>query len=869
MLRKLSTSIFLILFISLGYAQESDYDSMPVIDYKKGQDLIIKDVQVSGIKYLDKNILVSLSGLNPGKTITFPSDEVTNAVQKLWDQGLFSDVKISILEIIGDSVNLDIYLQERHRLSELEIFGMKKGKVNDLKEDLELKRGMQVNENLLNNTERVIKNYLYDKKFLNAKIDIVQVDDTIVGMNNIKLFIYVDKGKKVKIQEIDFEGNIVFNENKLRRVMKKTKKKNLNFFAPSKFIDDLYVEDKINIIKKYNTLGYRDAEIVSDSTYKINEKRIGIKIDIFEGNQYFIRDINWVGNTKYSSETLDLALKINKGEPYDPELIDSRLSFEEDALSNLYLDYGYLFFNVSPVISAIENDSVDLQMRIFEGDRVRLNKVNINGNTKTNEYVIRRELKTKPGDLFSKADIMRSQRELAQLGFFDPEQFGIEPVNINQSEGLVDLDYTMVEKSTDMLEISGGWGANMFVGTLGVRFSNFSTKNAFSKGSWKPIPSGDGQTLSLRASTNGKYYSTYSISFVEPWLGGKKPNSFSVSAYHSVQRRTNYFYEVGEEYMKVTGVSIGLGQRLKKPDDYFTLSNAINYQRYDLNEWAGFIVNNGNANNFSISTTFGRSSVDAPIYPRRGSSFSLTLQLTPPYSLFKESKFWELNEDEIQDAEDYAIINYSSSGDWNSLSDEDQDIYIENVIYSRENTTKYNWVEYHKWKYNGKWFLRIWKDLVLAANTEFGYLGYYNKDIGYTPFGRFDVGGDGLSGYSLYGVETIGLRGYENGSLTPKDFRGSDAGNIYEKINFELRYPVSLKPQAVVYVLGFVEAGNAWQDFNSFNPFQIKRSAGIGIRAFLPMFGLLGIDWGYGFDEIPAQPDANGGQFHFIIGQQF
>jgi outer membrane protein insertion porin family len=865
MLKKFSTSILFVLIIILGYAQIPKYDLLPVIDYKKGQDLIIKDVQVTGIKYLDENILVNLSGLEQGKKITIPGDDITDAIQKLWEQGLFSDVKISIVDIIGDSVNLDIYLQERHRISDLEIYGLKKGHVNDIKEKLELKRGMQITENLINNTERIIKEFLFDKKFLNAKIDIVQVDDTLVKMNNIKLHIYVDKGEKVKIEEINFEGNSVFKEGKLKRVMKKTKKKNLNIFVGSKFVKELYNEDKEKLIKKYNSLGYRDAEISFDSVYVINDKRIGIKIGIKEGNQYFIDDINWIGNTKYNSETLNASLKINKGDPYDPELIAQRLNTDEDAVSNLYLDFGHLFFRITPVISNIENDSVDIQMRIFEGDRVRLNKINIKGNTKTNEYVIRRELMTRPGDLFSKADIVRSQRELAQLGYFDPEQFGIEPVNINQAEGLVDLDYTMVEKSTDMLEVSGGWGANMFVGTLGVRFSNFSAKNMFKKNSWKPIPSGDGQTLALRAQTNGKYYSTYSASFIEPWLGGKKPNSFSVSAYHSVQKRTNFLFEVGEEYMKVTGVSVGLGQRLQWPDNYFTLMNSINYQRYDLNDWTGFIINDGNANNLSISTTFARNSTDQPIYPRSGSSFALTLQFTPPYSLFKDDDFWALTTDEVSIAGEAAKEDY----DWETLSEAQQEYAIDREIYSMENTKKFKWVEYHKWKYSGKWYLRVWKDLVLATNTEFGYLGYYNKNIGYTPFGRFNVGGDGLSGYSLYGVETIGLRGYENGSLTPTGLDGADAGNVYEKISFELRYPISLKPQAVVYILGFVEAGNAWKSINEYNPFNVKRSAGLGLRAYLPMFGLLGVDWGYGFDEIPSQSDANGSQFHFVIGQQF
>ncbi len=873
MLKRLIPVIIISILSIQLLAQEVNYSSLPVANYKAPQEYVIKDISVAGIKYLDKNILVNLSGLSVGQEITVPGDDITNAIQKLWDQGLFSDVKITVTDEVMDSVSLEIFLLERKRLSELEISGLKKGKESDIREKLELKRGMQVTENLINSAKKTIQDYLYNKKFLNAKVDIVQVDDTTASLNNVKLKIYIDKGEKVKIKDINFKGNTVFSDGKLRRTMKETKKVNLNFFKPSKFIDDLYEEDKEKIIAEYNAEGYRDAEIVKDSIYVVNEKRIAIDIEINEGDQYFFRKIDWVGNTKYSSELLSRALKIQKGDPYDIEMLNERLKYAEDAVSNLYLDHGYLFFNVSPSVQKIENDSVDVQLRIYEGKRVSLSEIRIAGNTKTNEHVIRREMYTRPGQLFSKSDIVRSQRELAQLDFFDPEQFGVEPTNINQAEGTVDLEYTVVEKSTDQLEVSGGWGAGMFVGTLGLRFNNFSARKLFEKGAWKPIPSGDGQTLSLRAQTNGQYYSAYSFNFVEPWFGGKKPNSFSVSAYYTIQKNTNYFYEVGDEFIKILGASIGLGQRLKWPDDYFTISNSINYQRYSLNEWGGFIINNGDANNLSLTTTLARNSTDQIIYPRSGSSFSLSLQITPPYSLFKGDNFWKLSQSELDEiALQNEAINEENAEirEWNENNPDDQRPFKQGVSVDEiENKEKFKWVEYHKWKYKGAWYLRVWDDLVLATNTEFGYLGYYNENIGYTPFGRFDLGGDGLSGYSLYGVETIALRGYENGSLTPRDDNGRKAGNVYQKINFELRYPVALKPQATVYILAFAEAGNAWSDINNYNPFKIKRSAGVGLRAFLPMFGLLGVDWGYGFDNIPGVEDANGSQFHFVIGQQF
>jgi outer membrane protein insertion porin family len=809
--------------LAQGQAEDSE-----VIDYSSPQEYYIKSIDVQGVRYLDKEILANLSGLRRGQRVTIPGEKITQAINNLWSQGLFSDVKIYAQEFERDSVTLGIFLQEQPRLSGFDITGVRKREEKDIREDLKLKQGSQVNTNVLNNIRETIKEYFYDKKFLNTEIDITRVDDTTRN-NRVALRIRVDKNEKVKIKDITFSGNQVFDDGELRRSMEHTHKKNWNIFQGSKFLPEKYEEDKEKILEKYRNNGYRDARIVDDTVYAVSEDRIKIHMEIHEGKQYFFDDINWTGNTVYPSEALMNQLKIDEGDPFDMSLLNERINAAEDAVGNMYLDNGYLFFNANPVITQIDDDSVDVEIRIHEGKQARLNRIIIEGNTKTNEHVVRRELRTQPGDLFNRSAIQRSQRELAQLGFFDPEQMGIEPININQSRGEVDLNYKVVEKPSDQLEISGGWGAGMFVGTVGITFNNFSARRIFDKEAWTPVPSGDGQTLSLRARTNGRYYKNYSVSFVEPWLGGEKPNQFSVSAYHSVQNTASYFYQQDTSHFKITGGSIGLQQRLQWPDDYFILRNSLSFERYNLRDWyrGSFIIEDGIANNFSFSTTFGRNSVSQPIYPRGGSKFMLTLKLTPPYSLFTD-------------------INYRTASQ----------------------KVKYNWIEYHKWKFKSEWYQSLIGDLVLAFNGEFGYLGYYNSDIGHSPFGTFDVGGDGISGYNLYGRETIALRGYENSSLTPI-VNGKKAGNIYERTYMELRYPVSLKRQATIYVLGFVEAGNAWYNFDEFDPLSLKRSAGIGLRAFLPMFGLLGIDWGYGFDEIPGRPDANGGQFHFVIGQQF
>jgi len=622
--------------------------------------------------------------------------------------------------------------------------------------------------------------------------------------------------------------------------MKNTKEKDWNIFKGSKYIEADFKEDKQSINEKYNQNGYRDIKIVKDSISVLNDKKINLYIKIEEGHKYYYRNITWVGNTKYPSELLDAWLGVKKGDPFDQSLLDNRIIFDENppSISTRYMDDGYLFSSINPVEVLIENDSIDLEIRIYEGQPATINKIIIKGNTKTNEHVIRRELRTKPGQLFSKTNIIRSIRELAQLGHFDPEKITPNPIS-NPAEGTVDLEYILEEATTDRFEVSGGWGANMLVGTIGITFGNFSIRKIFSRDAWHPVPSGDGQTLSIRAQSNGNYYQSYNMTFIEPWLGGKKPNSLSISFFTTVQSNGRSKGELNRKSITTSGASIGIGRRLSWPDDYFVLYNEISYHNYELNNWDSyFLFSNGISKNLSFKTTFSRnSSGPSRIYPITGSNFSLSLQLTPPYSAF-------------------------SNKDYSLLPDNE----------------KYKWIEYHKWLFTASTFSTLAGfsrklKLVVNVKAQFGYLGKYNDGIGPSPFEGFDLGGDGMIAYSLYGRQIIAMRGYEDGSLTPTR-KGTDgilkkAGNIYNKLTVELRFPLSLNPQATIYGLVFLEAGNAWYDFSEFNPFSIKRSAGLGLRAFLPMFGMLGIDWGYGFDEIPGKPGANKGQFHFVIGQQF
>ncbi len=643
----------------------------------------------------------------------------------------------------------------------------------------------------------------------------------------------------MKITEIIFVGNENYDAKRLRRTMKNTKEKNLNFFKASKYVGDKFDEDKERLYTFYNDNGFRDFALLSDSIYPVSEDRVGLLIKINEGNQYFLRNINWVGNSVYRKEDLDKVFNIEKGSVYNQSLIYDRLNGSggaQDAVSSLYLDYGYLFSRLVPVEANVENDSIDLEIRIFEGDQAYLNNITISGNTRTNEHVARRELHTLPGDLFSKDKIIRSIRQLGVLGHFDPEKINPTPLP-DPTNGTVDLLYKLEEKANDQFEVSGGWGAGMLVGTVGVRFNNFAMRNFFNLKQWRPYPSGDGQSLSIRAQSNGRIYQSYNVSFVEPWLGGNKPNTFSVSLYRSLMTNGRKKGEDGRQSMIIDGATIGLGKRLEWPDDYFSLYGELSYQRYNLNNYSvyRFLFENGSSNLFSLTARLTRFSTSPNlIYPRSGSTFTLSVQATPPYSIITGR---------------------------NMLNAPDE--------------IKYNWIEFHKWIFKADYYFPVSRNdkLVLNSRFAFGYLGFYNKDIGPSPFENFYLGGDGMTGYSFYGREVIALRGYTNGSLTPSDpVRGVSSGNVYTKITFELRYPISLNPQATIFGLAFLEAGRAWYQLKDYNPFRMNRSAGIGIRANLPMFGLLGVDWGYGFDEVPEPanyPNANKSQFHFVIGQQF
>ena len=816
------------------YAQEKQ----DIIDFMSPEDFVVGGVTVTGVRFLDINALIGISGLRLGQEITLPGDAVTTAVQKLWLQGLFSDVRISIAKTVSDTVYLDIFLQERPRISSVRFEGLKKSETQDIVEKINLPVGSQVTAYLINTAKKIIKDHFIEKGFYNTEVDFIQKDDPDQP-NNVILTIKVDKKEKVKIGDITFVGNEFFDAKKLRRQMKGTKKKNINFFRTSKYIGEKYKEDKEKLFTFYNDNGFKDFTILSDSLYPISEDRIALLIKISEGKQYFLRNVDWVGNSVYRKEDLAKVFNVKKGSIYNQSLISDRLngsSGAEDAVSNMYQNYGYLFSRLTPVELKIDNDSIDLEIRIYEGDQAYLNNVIIAGNTRTNEHVARRELYTLPGELFSKENIIRSVRQLGVLGHFDPEKINPTPL-ADITNGTVDLLYKLEEKANDQFEVSGGWGAGMLVGTVGVRFNNFAMRNFFNLKEWKPYPSGDGQSLSIRAQSNGRIYQSYNVSFVEPWLGGKNPNTFSISAYRSLMTNGKKRGEDGRQSMIIDGATIGLGKRLEWPDDYFSLYGELSYQRYSLNNYNQFrfLFENGTSNLISLSAKLTRFSTSPNlIYPRSGSSFTLSLQATPPYS---------------------AISGTNMS---NALDE-----------------VKYKWIEFHKWTFKSDYYFPLTRNdkMVLNARFAFGYLGFYNKDIGPSPFENYTLGGDGMTGYSFYGSEIISLRGYTNRSLTPNHpVRGVPSGNVYSKITFELRYPISLNPQATIFGLAFLESGRAWYALKEYNPFKMNRSAGIGLRANLPMFGLLGIDWGYGFDQVPDPlnyPNANKSQFHFVIGQQF
>ena len=813
------------LLIPLSLTAQINIDNnLENISFERPVEYEIAGITVQGIENLDKNAIITLSGLNVGSKIMVPGEKLSKAITKLWDQNLFADISIEVIKVMGSNIFLEIYLEELPKLSKFGFRGASKSEVDKIRDKIELTRGKIVTENIINNTKHIILEYYKDKGYLNTTVEIYQAIDP-TSSSSVVLDIEINKGEKVKINSITFEGLNKFSEKKLKRTLKETKeKKFFRIFKTSKFLDKAFKTDLEQIINLYNEKGFRDAQIVSDNIDEISPNLIDINITIEEGIQYHYRNINWLGNTKYNSEYLDLLLGIKSGDVYDQKMMNERLqmSMSGTDITSLYMNDGYLFFNIDPVEILVEEDSIDYEIRIYEGKQATINKVSVVGNTKTNDHVIMREIRTKPGELFSRSDIIRSQEELNRLNYFNPQTLGVTPKPDPQT-GNVDIEYSVEEKPSDQVELQGGWGAGRVVGTLGLTFNNFSLKNIFDKSTWSPLPSGDGQRISIRAQTNGSFFQNYSFSFTEPWLGGKKPNSLNFSAYHSIQ---DYSTDVVENRLDIIGLNLGLGKRLRWPDDYFSLSQTISIQQYNLKNRQlvpGF--SNGISKNISYRTTLSRSSIFDPIFPKTGSQFTFIGHFTPPYSLFNKK--------------DYSIMTLNE---------------------------KYKWLEYFKIKLNGTWYANPFADLVIKTNSAFGFLMNYNSNVGLPPFERFFVGGDGLMGFNMDGREVIGLRGYANNTLSQHLVAG---GSIYSKYTLELRYPLSLNPSSTIYATGFAEAGNAWGSFSDFNPFEVKRSLGFGIRIFMPMFGLLGFDFAHGYDPIPGATQKSGWQTHFSIGQQF
>ncbi len=833
------------------------------IDYAHPRKYTVGGVGVEGNQYFSENQILQLSGLREGMEITVPGDDVTGIVRRLVAQKYFEDVAVRIDSVKADSAWVKVVIRERPRVSRWTYTGVKSGEKKDLQERLNLRPGREFSDYVRNTSTDIIKRYYKEKGFNNVKVDTEVTKDSVIR-SAIRVNFIVDRGKKIHIKKINFTGNTDVKERKLAKNMKETHAATwYNFFKSKKFKEKEYQTDRKTVLDAFNEAGYRDARLVRDSVYLIDDKHLNIDMDFDQGKKYYFRNITWTGNSVYPSEVLNNILQIKKGDVYDVVTMEKRLhgggKENEYDVSKMYKDNGFLFFNVTPVEVNIQNDSIDVEMRISEGKPATLNEVIINGNDLTNERVVRRQLMTRPGYLFSQSDFERSIREIASMGQFDAEaimQYGTG-YNIipNQLNNTVDVIYNVTEKPSSQLELSGGWGGNTFVLTAGVSFNNFSTRRMFEKGAWRPVPLGDAQNLAFRFQTNGRYYTNLSASFTEPWLFGKRPTSLSISGYYS--RMTDSYLAIGilstDKMFEVFGFNAGLGTRLKWPDNYFVLYNNLSWQTYKLTNWTNsyFAFNDGISHNLSYTISLSRNSTDQQIYPRTGSEFSASLQLTPPYSLFRKYTWaYDANDNRVKlPVDSYKDVNYNT---WTSAE-------------------RYKWIEYHKWKFNATVYTKLIGDLVLMTRAQFGYLGYYNRNWGYSPFENFQVGGDGMSGYMTYGAEIISLRGYEDYSLTPRKMTPysrnyeSYAGNVYDKFTVELRYPVILQPQSTIFVLAFLEGGNCWSDIREFNPFQIKRSAGVGVRVFLPMIGLLGVDWGWGFDD-----SVNGGsQFHFVLGQQF
>lgn len=854
----------LLLFICVNVFSQSN-DSLFLESARSPKKYRLAPIQIEGANFTDKNVISLLSGLGAGDEISVPGDKIADAIKKLWKQGMFEDIQILQDKIIGNDLFLIIKVVERPRLTKFKFKGdVRKGEADDIRNKIRLLQERVVTDYMIGSIKNTVTDYFLDKGYYHNKVDIIRVKDTVAKTPHTIVTIAVTKGRKVRIQEVNIIGNTVFKNWQLRRKLEDSKRRRwYNPFNSAKYLEDNLHKDLPAIAEKYNSKGYRDARVVKDSVYFISADRVAIDITIDEGHKYYFGNFKWFGNTKYRNGQLDTILNIKSGEVYDQSKLDQKLFMNPNGfdISSLYLDDGYLFFQANQQESNVHNDTIDFDILMYEGKQAIINKVTVKGNDKTNDHVIYRQIVTKPGQLFRRRDIIRTNRELAQLGYFDPEKLNVNPVP-NAADGTVDIEYIVEEKPSDQIELSGGWGGNTslnnsalgatgttggigIIGTLGVTFNNFSTKNFFKKSAWRPLPSGDGQRLSIRAQTNGIYYQSYNFSFTEPWLGGKKPNSLTVSAFHSlfntygsskyVNTDTGRVLNPARSSMSIWGGSVGLGKRLKWPDDYFNMYANISYNHYDLQNYGAFIFQNGTANDLNLGLNISRNSLDQTIYPKSGSNFVLHGQLTPPYSLFNNKEYSNLTAAE-----------------------------------------RYRFIEYQKYKITAEWFTQLTnkkaaegkeaRNLVLRTKVGYGFLGSYSKQTGVSPFERFYMGGSGISGFQNFVArEIIGLRGYKDNTVS------SQQGDpICARYTMELRYPISLNPQATIFVLGFAEAGNTWPSFKTFNPFQVKRSAGVGLRVFLPMFGLLGIDYGWGFDNPTGNTDSgngNGkGQFHFTIG---
>ena len=866
---RLTITLALSMMLSTAFAQDKIVH--PEISYTGSPRIVeIAGINVSGVEGYEDYALTSISGLSIGQTVEIPSNEITQAVKRYWKHGLFSKVQISVDSIIGSKAYLHIALQLLPRVSTINYIGLKKSEREDMEQKLGLLKGSQITPNMVDRAKILAKKYFEDKGFKNAEIEIVQRED-ITAQNQMILDVIVDKKEKMKVRQIFVEGNEQLPDKKIKGGMFRkgafTKihesGKFSNFFKAKKYTPERWKTDKQNLIDKYNEHGYRDAVIVEDSVWNIDDKHVNVYIKVDEGKKYYLRNITWVGNTIYPTDVLSSILGMKRGDVYNQKILNKRLTEDEDAVGNLYWNNGYLFYNLQPTEVNIVGDSIDLEMRIQEGPQAHINRVRINGNDRIYENVVRRELRTKPGDLFSKESLQRTARELASMGHFDPEKVSPD-VRPNYEDGTVDINWSLEQKSNDQIEFSMGWGQTGVIGRVGLKLNNFSMANLFKKNKEHRgiLPIGDGESLSIGAQTNGTYYQSYNTTYSTNWFGGKRPIQFSVSAYFSKQTDVsssyynsgymnnyyNYMYGYGnsyynnyenyydpDKYVKLLGLSLGWGKRLRWPDDYFTLSAQLSFTRYMLKNWNYFLMTNGSANNLNLTISLNRTSTDNQLFPRRGSEFTASVTITPPWSKF--------------DNKDYRNLATDKSS----------------PTYSQEQQEKYRWIEYHKWKFKARTFTALTsgqKCFVLMTRVEFGLLGSYNK-YKKSPFETYYMGGDGMSGYSTgYAEETIGLRGYDNGALTPW---GAE-GYAYDRFSAEIRYPFMLG-NTTIYGLGFLEAGNAWTETKKFNPFDMKRSAGAGVRIFLPMVGLMGIDWAYGFDKVFGE--KGGSQFHFVLGQEF